>query len=70
MRIMGGAAETPMADAYFYSNSCSFIRNCLEEGFRGRYDPLDGVVVCNTCDHIRRFSDIWNRYLKERTPFT
>lgn len=70
IRILGGATETPMADAYFYSNSCSFIRNCLEEGFQGKYDPLEGVVICQTCDHIRRFSDIWNRYLKERTPFT
>lgn len=70
IRILGGTMETPRADAYFSSNSCSFIRNCLEEGFQGKYDPLEGVVVCHTCDHIRRFYDIWNRYLKERTPFT
>jgi len=34
---------------------------------RGEYDFLDGVVIFNSCDHIRRIYDHWIRQMK--TPF-
>jgi bzd-type benzoyl-CoA reductase N subunit len=58
VRIMGGSGETTVADAYLYTNMCSFVRSCLEEGLRGTYSYLDGFVTLNTCDHIRRFYDV------------
>lgn len=67
-RVLGGAEETPMGDAYLYSNLCTFVRNCMEEGFRGNYDFLSGFVTCNTCEHIRRLYDVWKRYIG--TPYT
>lgn len=66
IRVGGGARETPLGDAHFYANTCTFVRNCLELGLRGEYDFLDGLVTVNTCDHIRRFFDVWQHYL--RTP--
>lgn len=68
LRILGGREETPQADAYLYSNNCSFARSCLEEGLKGNYDFLDGYVSCNTCDHIRRLYDVWVDYV--HTPFS
>lgn len=68
LRVMGGEGETQQADAHLYSNFCSFVRSCLEEGFKGHYDLLDGLVTCNNCDHIRHLYDVWSRYLK--TPYT
>lgn len=68
VRIMGGARETPAANSYLYSTSCSFVRNCLEQGLSGHYRALDGLVSFNTCDHIRRLFDVWKRYLG--TPYT
>jgi bzd-type benzoyl-CoA reductase N subunit len=68
IRIMGRAEETPIADAYMYSNICSFVRNCLEEAFRKKYDFLDGYVGINACDHMRRIYDVWKAFLP--TPFT
>lgn len=67
IRVLGGAKETPLADATLYSNACSFIRNCLEMGLNKRYDSLDGLVSVNTCDHIRRFFDVWIYHIP--TPF-
>ncbi|MBI1987961.1 MAG: 2-hydroxyacyl-CoA dehydratase [Nitrospinae bacterium] len=68
IRILGSADETSIADAYLYSNNCSFGKNCLEDAFQGHYDSLDGMVTCNSCDVMRRFYDMWEIYLK--TPFT
>lgn len=62
VRIFGGAEKTPQADAHMYSNTCSFVRSSLEEVLQGHYDYLDGLVTTNTCDHIRRFYDVWGYY--------
>jgi bzd-type benzoyl-CoA reductase N subunit len=67
MRILGGSGETAQGDAYLYSNNCTFVRSCLEEAFRGNYDFLDGIIGCNSCDHVRRLYDSWHQYIA--TPY-
>ncbi len=59
-RISGkGVSDMSQADAYLSRVNCSFARCCLELGFRGEYDFLDGAVWVNGCDHIRRCYDNW-----------
>lgn len=67
VRVLGRGGETTMADAYLYTNMCTLVRSCLEEGFKKEFDFLDGMVAVNTCDHVRRFYDVWSRYIA--TPF-
>ncbi|MBI2877380.1 MAG: hypothetical protein HYY20_10905 [Candidatus Tectomicrobia bacterium] len=47
-RVIGGSPETPRAVAFLYSNKCSVVRNCVEQGLSGSLDFLDGIVACNT----------------------
>lgn len=61
--VGGGNIETPLANAYLYSNNCSFSRQVLEEGLNKNLDFLDGFVTINSCDHIRRLFDVWLKYL-------
>jgi len=66
-RITGkGVSDMSQADAYLSRVNCSFSRCCLELGFRGEYDFLDGAVWINGCDHIRRCYDNW----KAKIPFS
>jgi len=59
-RITGkGAGDTSQADSYLSRFNCSFARCCLEQGFEGQYDFLDGAIWVNGCDHIRRCYDNW-----------
>jgi len=59
-RITGkGVQDTSHADSYLTRVNCSFARSCLELGFTGRYDFLDGAIWNNGCDHIRRCYDNW-----------
>jgi bzd-type benzoyl-CoA reductase N subunit len=59
-RITGrGVQDTSHADSYLTRVNCSFARACLELGFLGEYDFLDGAVWNNGCDHIRRCYDNW-----------
>jgi len=63
-----GCTNTTEADVYMSNLNCSFVRSCLEYVIEGKYDFLDGLVLGNTCDQIRRQYDILKRAIKP-TPF-
>ena len=62
-----GSTGTELSDAYFGSINCSFPRHALNMALKGEYDFLDGLIIFNSCDHIRRLYDHWIRQIK--TPF-
>jgi benzoyl-CoA reductase subunit C len=62
-----GSTETSLADTCLSAYNCTFTRHCLDLALNEAYDFLDGVVVVNSCDHVRRLYDIWRRKMK--TPF-
>lgn len=63
-----GCTETTSADVYLTHLNCSFVRSCLEYALEGKYDFLDGLVFTNSCDDIRRMSDILRTVQSERLP--
>jgi len=54
-----GCTETTEADALMSHFNCTFARACLQLALKGAYEFLDGVVMMNSCDHIRRLYDNW-----------
>ena len=62
-----GSTSTELSDSYFSNLNCSFVRHCFNVALLGEYDFLDGVVLVNSCDNLRRIYDHWKRQLK--TPF-
>jgi bzd-type benzoyl-CoA reductase N subunit len=51
--------EIAIADAYLDSNFCPYARSCLARALKGDYQFLDGLVVVNSCDAMRRLYDGW-----------
>jgi len=62
-----GSTGTDLSDAYLSSINCSFCRHAFNMGLAGNFDFLDGLIVLNNCDHVRRIYDNWRR--KVKTPF-
>ena len=62
-----GSTGTELSDSCLTNINCSFPRHAFNMALRGEYDFLDGVVIFNSCDHIRRVYDHWIRRMK--TPF-
>ena len=62
-----GSTGTELSDSYFSSVNCSFVRHCFNLALLGEYDFLNGLVLLNSCDNVRRIYDHWTRQLK--TPF-
>ena len=61
-----GSTGTDLADAYFTNLNCSFPRHCFNLALEGEFEFLDGVVSINSCDHIRRLHDNWERNVDTR----
>jgi bzd-type benzoyl-CoA reductase N subunit len=61
-----GSKGTDLSDAYLSNINCSFCRNALNMGLAGEYSFLDGLIILNNCDHVRRIYDNWKR--KINTP--
>ncbi len=59
-RLRGtGSTSTEKADVFFSSVNCSFPRHCFNQVLRGEYAFLDGLVLGNSCDNVRRIYDHW-----------
>ena len=65
--LFGTPEAIVQADSYFQFNICEFIRNIFDLALQGKFSFLDGLVLCNTCDAVRKLYDHWNTYIK--TPF-
>ncbi len=58
-----GNQDYTLSDAILSRFNCTFVRSALNLAMGGRYAFLDGLVVGNTCDHIRRMYDIFGKKL-------
>ncbi len=68
LRLRGtGSEDTSYADQYLGPFNCRFVRHTLNRLMKGDLAFLDGLLVTNSCDHIRRLFDIFAA--KEVAPF-
>ena len=65
-----GHEHTDLADIYMVRFTCSFVRATLDMALRGIYDFLDGLLICNSCDHSRRMLELFDLKVYKREGFT
>lgn len=61
--LYGTPEPIRLADSYFQSCSCEFVRNLFDQALEGKLDFLDYLALSNTCDASRRVFDHWNQYI-------
>ena len=67
-RIRGtGNDNYILADSILSQFNCSFIKSTLNLMMGGKYDFLSGLVLANTCDHVRRIYDIFEQKINKNT---
>jgi benzoyl-CoA reductase/2-hydroxyglutaryl-CoA dehydratase subunit BcrC/BadD/HgdB len=64
-----GNTETNLADVYMVRFTCSFVRATFDMALRGIYDFLDGILICNSCDHSRRMFELFDLKVFNRGNF-
>ena len=59
VRILGSHEPQSVTEAHLFAMYCPFCRDCLAQGLQGRYDYLDGIMISQSCLHIRQTFSSW-----------
>jgi benzoyl-CoA reductase subunit C len=66
IRLRGiGADSMEIGDAYYGPFVCTFPKAVLQLAGSKKYNFLDGVVISNGCDAMRRLDDCWRKMGKD-----
>jgi benzoyl-CoA reductase subunit C len=63
VRIMGAHEPQDVTEPHIYAMFCPYCRDCLAQGLLGRYDYLDGVMIGQSCLHIRQTFRSWELHI-------
>lgn len=63
VRILGSHEPLDVTEPYIFGMFCPFCRDCLAQGLKGRYDYLDGIMIAQSCLHIRQAFSSWQKHI-------
>lgn len=63
VRILGSHEPHDVTEAHIFGMFCPFCRDCLAQGLKGRYDYLDGIMIAQSCLHIRQAYTSWIKHI-------
>ena len=63
VRVLGNHQNDRISDEYIFGALCPFCHDVLNQGLRGRYDYLDGIVHSRSCDHLENAFHNWGKYV-------
>jgi len=63
VRILGSHEPQSVTEPHIFGMYCPFCRDCLAQGLKGRYDYLDGVMIAQSCLHIRQAFTSWTKHV-------
>jgi len=62
VRILGSHEPQDVTEAHIFGMFCPFCRDCLAQGLKGRFDYLDGLMIAQSCLHIRQAYTSWEKH--------
>ena len=65
-RIDGHSKPITNADSYISANYCQVVKSIVDVAIEGGYDFLEGVVILNSCDAMRRLYDVWKAFIPSK----
>lgn len=63
VRILGSHEPQDVTEPHIFSMFCPFCRDCLAQGLQGKYDYLDGIMMAQSCLHIRQAFTSWQLHI-------
>lgn len=62
VRILGSHEPQDVTEPHIFSMFCPFCRDCLAQGLKNRYNYLDGLMIAQSCLHIRQAYTSWIKH--------
>jgi benzoyl-CoA reductase subunit C len=63
VRILGSHEPQDVTEPHIFGMFCPFCRDCLAQGLKGRYDYLDGIMIAQSCLHVRQTYTSWQKHV-------
>jgi benzoyl-CoA reductase subunit C len=63
VRIFGSHEPQDLTEPHIFGMYCPFCRDCLAQALKGRYDYLDGIMIAQSCLHIRQAFTSWQIHI-------
>jgi benzoyl-CoA reductase subunit C len=60
VRILGSHEPQNITEPHIFAMFCPFCRDCLAQGLSGRMDYLDGIMIAQSCLHVRQAFTSWD----------
>ncbi len=65
VRILGSHEPLDVTEPHIFGMFCPFCRDCLAQGLKGRYNYLDGIMIAQSCLHIRQAFTSWRQHVPQ-----
>ena len=59
VRILGSHEPQDVTEPHIFGMFCPFCRDVLAQGLKNRYDYLDGIMIAQSCLHLRQAFTSW-----------
>ncbi|MHA2251228.1 MAG: benzoyl-CoA reductase, bzd-type, subunit N [Candidatus Kariarchaeaceae archaeon] len=69
VRILGSHEPQDVTEPHIFGMFCPFSRDCLAQGLKGRFDYLNGIMISQSCLHIRQTYSSWEKHVPTRDGF-
>lgn len=63
VRILGSHEPQDVTESHIFGMFCPFCRDCLAQGLKGRFDYLDGIMIAQSCLHVRQAFTSWEIHI-------
>ncbi len=63
VRVLGSHEPQDVTEPHIFGMFCPFCRDVLAQGLRGRMNYLDGIVIAQSCLHLRQAFTSWKHHI-------
>ncbi len=69
VRILGSHEPQNVTEPHIFAMFCPFCRDVLAQGLKGRYDYLDGIMISQSCLHVRQAYTSWDLHIPQEFSY-
>lgn len=63
VRVLGGHEPQAVTEPHIFGMFCPFCRDCLAQGLKGNFNYLDGIMISQSCIHLRQTFTSWRLHV-------
>ena len=69
VRMLGSHEPQDVTEPHIFGMYCPFCRDVLAQGLKGRYDYMKGIVLAQSCLHLRQTFTSWKNHVPDDYAF-